>query len=156
LGQNRRFVWLKVVQRVVLLPFPPSVISTAPGRPTPATDRERDNQITRKSIDGELRVHTLWLTRQLSRSPSRCRTPNARGKPNLYHMHPPSLTPPPRQERSSPIPSRYQPQPQPQHPVDPHYHRTPNRSCCLALETLASRPSSKYVLTPLPLCFAKP
>lgn len=44
-------------------------------------------------------------------------------------------------------------------PLDPHYHCTPNRSYCLVLETLASRPSSKYVFThpsphlpsPLPL-----
>ena len=83
--KSSRFVWLKVgaTRRI-----PPSVISTAPGRPTPATNRERDIQKTRKLIDGELRVHARWwLTRQLSRSPSRGRTPNARGKPNLIYYH---------------------------------------------------------------------
>jgi len=49
----------------------------------------------------------------------------------------------------------HQPRPQPQHPVDPHYRRTSNRSYYLVLETLESPPSSKYLLRPLPLCFAK-
>jgi hypothetical protein len=59
-----------------------------PGPPSRQNQkRERDNQDNQKTIaiDGELRVRTLtWcsLTRPLSRSPSRCRTPNARGKPN--------------------------------------------------------------------------
>lgn len=82
-------------------PRPPDPgLTRPPTRDNPKTAREslliepRQQEITRarerESIDGELRIYTFtrwWLTgRPLSCPPSRCRTPNARGKPNLiYH-----------------------------------------------------------------------